>query len=171
MRSEGVQQVAVAAWGLWLSSLVPRRSVLSRLDYYVSAQLLLLPLGTARARGGEGRGGRDVCPSYAACLLCPSASTTPVWLANRNHTDSGGEKDGHAAAGLRPMCASCCRPFRRRRLAASQAGIIHAHDSYPCAAQKDSHEASGTNRRQVPCARRPAPSPGHLDVRGRLPWS
>jgi hypothetical protein len=67
VRSEGVQQVAVAAWGLWLSSLVPRRSVLSRLDYYVSAQLLLL-LGTARARGGE----RGEVAGMCALLTLPA---------------------------------------------------------------------------------------------------
>ena len=77
MRSEGVQQVAVAAWGLWLSSLVPRRSVLSRLDYYVSVQVILL--GTAKARG-------ELAGMYPLLTLpaCSSASTTPVWLVGKS---------------------------------------------------------------------------------------
>ena len=77
MRSEGVQQVAVAAWGLWVSSLVPRRSVLSRLDYYVSVQVILL--GTAKARGEVA----GMCP-LLTLPACSSTSTTPVWLVGKS---------------------------------------------------------------------------------------
>jgi hypothetical protein len=55
----------------------------------------------------------------------------------------GFRKDGHAAAGLRPT------PLVALLVAALVClSDIHAHDSYPCAAQEDTHEASGSNHRK-----------------------
>jgi len=63
-----------------------------------------------------------VSPStLPACLS--AYTTTPGWFATRKQTDSCAKKDGHAAAGLRPVYASCC-PSRPRRLSRSQAFML-----------------------------------------------
>ena len=135
----------------------------------VTARLLCerATTGYAGSGEGEGRSDRDVSPSTLP--TCSSASTTPVVsLANGRQTDSSAE-ERRSRGGWSSACVRLLLPFSSTPFVSFPG--IHAHDSYPCAAHKSSHEANGTNRRKVPCPRRPRPSPGHLDVRGRLPWS
>jgi hypothetical protein len=102
-----------------------RRSALSRSNYYTT-----------------GNGEREsrltgMCLYESLCLCHRQTSLTPrarVWLAKQLCV----EKDGHAAAGLRPTPLVAFLVI--------WTADVYAHDSYPCAAQEHSHEASGSNR-------------------------
>ena len=136
------------------AALVNRRSVLSRLDDDLLCE---------RATGnGEGRGGRDV----SFCAACLPACTTPHlkalrWFASKPIQVLRKTVTRRLVFGLRLLLPFSSSPF-------VWPPGIHAHDSYPCAAQEHSHEANGSNRREVPCPRLRRPSPGHLYVRGRV---
>jgi hypothetical protein len=123
-----------------------RRSVLSRLDHcYVSAQL-----GTAK---------EDVTGMcHSAVLACLHDTKTPGWFASKPIQVLRKTVTRRLVFGLRLLLPFSSSPF-------VWPPGIHAHDSYPCAAQEHSHEANGSNRRKVPCPRLQGPSPGHLSAR------
>lgn len=71
MRDEGVQQVAVAAWGVGLAFSPWSIVVLfCHGEYYVSGATTVT--GESEGRGGQG------CVPFSRCLLGLSTSTTPV---------------------------------------------------------------------------------------------